>query len=76
MSVDRHYSHSCIIEKIEPEDFILKYHRTNGTNCKPIVRLVNDYQDKYNKNKAVAISPSTAICLWNLFCRNHSRVFI
>ena len=26
--------------------------------------------------KAVAISPSTAICLWNLFCRNYSCVFI
>ena len=26
--------------------------------------------------KAVAISPSTAICPWNLFCRDHSRVFI
>ena len=26
--------------------------------------------------KAVAISPLTAICPWNLFCRNHSRVFI
>ena len=25
---------------------------------------------------AVAISPSTAICPWNLFCRDHSRVFI
>ena len=26
--------------------------------------------------KAVAISPSTAICPCNLFCRDHSRVFI
>ena len=26
--------------------------------------------------EAVAISPLTAICPWNLFCRNHSRVFI
>ena len=25
---------------------------------------------------AVAILPLTAICPWNLFCRNHSRVFI
>ena len=25
---------------------------------------------------AVAILPSTAICPWNLFCRDHSRVFI
>ena len=30
----------------------------------------------YDKIKAVAISPSTAICPWNLFCRDHSRVFI
>ena len=27
-------------------------------------------------NMAVAISPSMAICPWNLFCRDHSRVFI
>ena len=26
--------------------------------------------------KAVAISPSMAIFPWNLFCRDHSRVFI
>ena len=25
---------------------------------------------------AVAILPSTAICPWNLFCRNHLHVFI
>ena len=29
-----------------------------------------------HKKKAVAISPSTAICPWNLFCRDHSRVLI
>ena len=28
------------------------------------------------KIKAVAISPSMAICPWNLFCRDHSHVFI
>ena len=34
------------------------------------------FASNYRKIKAVAISPSTAICPWNLFCRDHSRVFI
>ena len=29
-----------------------------------------------SNQKAVAILPSMAICPWNLFCRDHSRVFI
>ena len=41
-------------------------------------RLVHSASNEVllRKNKAVAISLLTAICPWNLFCCDHSRVFI
>ena len=59
--------------------FQLNQQHSNKRKQQPrnsLVGLDNVSKLPANKKMAVAISPSTAICPWNLFCRDHSRVFI
>ena len=57
-----------IYVKVMHKKLILIEFEDSGKTIQPVAY----YQNK----KAVAISLSTAICPWNLFCRDHSCVFI
>ena len=70
----KHISSNSIASILSLHSTALQYQR--GARRKMFENITTAFFKATNKHKAVAISPLTAICPWNLFCRDHSRVFI